>query len=37
MAADDEDLPTTYLLYAAVLIVVIAIAAGSVFFVLFSR
>ncbi|MDX6457755.1 MAG: hypothetical protein QOE55_1452 [Acidobacteriaceae bacterium] len=34
MAADDEDLPTTYLLYAAVVLVVLVAAAIGTFFVL---
>ena len=37
MAADDEDLPTTYLRYAAAIIVVIAVIVISVFFIVFTR
>jgi hypothetical protein len=34
MAADDEDLPTTYLVYAAVVLVVLVVAAISTFLIL---
>jgi hypothetical protein len=35
MAADEEDLPTTYLLYAAAVIAAIVAAAVGTFFILF--